>query len=86
MNILAWIIFGLIVGVIANIIDPRPARGGLLGAIILGIVGALVGGFLANLVLGIGVTGFNLTSFIVAIAGSLIVLYIGRAYTRSTRS
>lgn len=82
MNILAWAIFGLLVGIVANILDPQPGRGGILGAIILGVVGALAGGFLANLFFGQGITGFNLPSFIIAVVGSLIVLYIGRAFTK----
>jgi uncharacterized membrane protein YeaQ/YmgE (transglycosylase-associated protein family) len=84
MNILAWLVFGLIIGVIANIIDPRQSSGGILGAIVLGVVGALVGGFLGNLLFGVSVTGFNLSSFIVAVLGSLLVLFIGRALSRET--
>jgi uncharacterized membrane protein YeaQ/YmgE (transglycosylase-associated protein family) len=83
MNIISWILFGLIVGIIANAIEPSPSGGGILGAMLLGIVGALVGGFLANLIFGIGITGFNLTSFLVAVAGSLILLFIGRALRRT---
>lgn len=83
MNVLSWILFGLIVGIVANAIDPAPNRGGILGSILLGIVGAVVGGFLANLIFGITVTGFNLTSFLVAVAGSLILLLIGRAVRRA---
>lgn len=78
----SWIIFGLIVGIIANIIDPRPAAGGILGAIVLGVVGALVGGFLGNLLFGVGISGFNLSSFIVAILGSLLLLFVSRALVR----
>lgn len=76
-----WAIFGLITGVIANIIDPHPARGGILGAIILGILGAILGGFLGNIILGIGVTGFSLSSFVIAILGSLLLLFIARAFS-----
>lgn len=82
MNIVSWILFGLIVGIVANAIDPGPNRGGLLGSILLGIVGALLGGFVSDMIFGVGVTGFNLTSFLVAIAGSLILLFIGRAMRR----
>lgn len=81
MNILAWIVFGLIVGVIANLVDPRPSQGGVLGAIVLGIVGAIVGGFVGNLLFGVGVTGFNISSFIVAVAGALVLLFGARALT-----
>ena len=80
MNILTWIVFGLIVGLVANLLDPDPAQGGVLGAVILGILGAVLGGFLGDLVFGVGVSGFNISSFIVAIAGSLILLFIGRAF------
>ena len=52
MSILLWVVFGLIVGSIANFIDPRESQGGLLGSIILGIVGSVVGGYLGGLLLG----------------------------------
>ena len=83
MEILTWLVFGLIVGTIANIVDPRPSQGGILGAIVLGIVGALVGGFLGSAVFGTGVTGFNIQSFLVSVAGALLVLYIGRMLMRA---
>ncbi|HKC14360.1 MAG TPA: GlsB/YeaQ/YmgE family stress response membrane protein [Patescibacteria group bacterium] len=79
MSIFGWIILGLIAGTVANAIDPHPSSGGIVGAIVLGIVGAMVGGFLANILLGVDVSGFNLTSFVVAIAGSLLLLFVGRA-------
>ncbi len=82
MNIISWILFGLIVGIVSNAIDPAPSRG-LLNSILLGVVGALVGGFLADLIFGVGVTGFNLTSFLIAIAGSLLMLFVGRAVRRA---
>lgn len=82
-SILSWILFGLVVGIVANAIDPAHNKGGIVGSILLGIVGALVGGFLANLIFDIGVTGFNLTSFLVAIAGSLLLLFVGRAMRRA---
>lgn len=83
MNILTWIVFGLIVGVIANYLDPQPSRGGILGSIILGILGALLGGFLGDLIFGVAVTGFNFTSFILAVIGALLLLFIGRAFRRA---
>lgn len=83
MNILSWVLFGLIVGIVANAIDPTPNEGGILGAVLLGIAGALVGGFLANLLFGVSVTGFDIASFIVAVAGSLVVLFGARALRRA---
>lgn len=79
MIILSWIVFGLIVGVIANLVDPEPNKGGVVGAMILGILGAVLGGFLANLIFGIGVSGFNITSLAIAVLGSLLLLFISRA-------
>lgn len=76
MTIVYWIIFGLVAGSIANFIAPS-SRGGVVGSIILGIIGSVVGGFLGEKFFGVGITGFNLNSFIVAVAGSLIVLFVG---------
>jgi uncharacterized membrane protein YeaQ/YmgE (transglycosylase-associated protein family) len=82
-NIVFWVVFGLIAGSIANFLDPRPSQGGLLGSMVLGIAGALLGGFLGSTLLGVGVEGFNLTSFLVAIAGALLLLFIGRMFRRA---
>ena len=80
MSILTWIIFGAVVGIVANMIDPRPSKGGLLGAIVLGIIGAIIGGFLGSLLLGIEVSGFNFSSIFVAVGGALLVLFVRRAF------
>ena len=77
MTIIYWVIFGLIAGAIANFIAPS-SQGGIVGSIVLGIIGAVVGGYLGQKFFGVGVTGFNVMSFVVAIAGSLLVLFIGR--------
>jgi uncharacterized membrane protein YeaQ/YmgE (transglycosylase-associated protein family) len=82
VNIVSWILFGLIVGIVANAIDPSPNKSGVTGSILLGVVGALVGGLLANLIFGITITGFSLTTFLVAIAGSLLLLFFGKAMRR----
>lgn len=77
MGILAWIIFGLIAGAIAKAIMPGTQGGGWLITIILGIVGAFVGGAIGVYILGWGdISGFNFKSFILAIGGALIVLWL----------
>lgn len=81
MSILYWIVFGLIAGTIANFITPS-SQGGIVGSIILGIIGAVVGGYLGQRFFGVGVTGFNVMSMVVAVAGSLLVIFIGRLLTR----
>lgn len=82
MDILSWVIFGALAGTVANIVDPAPAKGGLLGAVILGILGAILGGFLASIVFGVTVAGFNLQSFAIAVLGSILLLFFGRAWRK----
>ena len=80
MGILTWIIIGLIAGALGKLIMPGDDPGGIIVTIILGIVGALLGGFLVNLLFGgAGVTGFNLGSILVATLGAIILLAIYRA-------
>jgi uncharacterized membrane protein YeaQ/YmgE (transglycosylase-associated protein family) len=82
MDILYWVIFGLITGAIANFIVPG-SRGGIIGSIVLGIIGAIVGGYLGKMFFGVGVTGFNVTSFVVAVAGAILVLFVGNLLMRN---
>ena len=85
MGILAWILVGLIAGILAKIAMPGPDPGGVILTIVIGIVGAVIGGFvLNNLLGGPDVTGFNLTSILVATFGSIILLAIYRLITRRT--
>lgn len=83
MGIIAWIVFGLIAGIIAKLIMPGRDGGGFFLTCILGIVGAVVGGWLSTL-FGIGgpVSGFNFGSFMVAVVGAIVVLAIFRMVRR----
>jgi uncharacterized membrane protein YeaQ/YmgE (transglycosylase-associated protein family) len=78
MSIIAWIVLGLVAGFIGSKIVNRSGEGVLLD-IVLGIVGAVVGGFLFNLVGTAGVTGFNIWSILVAVVGSIVVLVVYHA-------
>lgn len=82
MGIIAWIIFGALAGWLASIIMGNNARQGLVGDILLGIVGAVVGGFLMNLLGAPGTSGFNIYSLLVAIGGAIVLIAIGRAVYR----
>jgi len=73
MGIISWIILGLIAGFIGSKIVNRTGEGILLD-VVLGVVGAVVGGFLFNLVGAQGVTGLNLWSLLVAVIGAVVVL------------
>jgi uncharacterized membrane protein YeaQ/YmgE (transglycosylase-associated protein family) len=78
MGIISWIILGLIAGFIGSKIVDKQGQGFWLN-IALGIVGALVGGFIFDLIGSTGVTGLNIWSMIVAIIGSVVVLWIYNA-------
>jgi uncharacterized membrane protein YeaQ/YmgE (transglycosylase-associated protein family) len=80
MGILSWILVGLIAGWLAD--SMMKGRGqGVVFSIVLGIVGALVGGFLASELLGItnAVNGFNIGTLIVAFLGAVITIAVVRA-------
>jgi len=82
MGILSWILMGLIVGILAKFLMPGKENMGIIVTILLGIAGAFLGGFLASL-LGLGtVTGFNLKSILIAIAGAIIVLVIYKQFKK----
>jgi uncharacterized membrane protein YeaQ/YmgE (transglycosylase-associated protein family) len=85
MGIISWIILGLIAGFIGSRIVDKQGQGFWLN-IALGIVGALVGGFLFDLIGASPVTGLNIYSMIVAIAGSVVVLLIYNAVTGRRRA
>ena len=81
LGIIGWIVLEGLAGWVASMIAGTNARQGLLGNIIAGIIGGVVGGFVFGL-FGIGgVDGFNIWSFLVALVGAIIVLFIWRAIT-----
>jgi len=78
MGILSWVVMGLVVGVLAKVIMPGKDPGGVIITILLGIGGAFVGGF-AGTFLGLGaVTGFNISSFLLATGGAVLLLLVYR--------
>jgi uncharacterized membrane protein YeaQ/YmgE (transglycosylase-associated protein family) len=80
MGLLAWIIIGLVAGWLAGLV-MKGGGYGILGDIILGIIGAVVGGFLASAIFGIPnpVSEFSWTALVVAFLGAVIVVAIVRA-------
>jgi len=81
MSIIAWIVLGLIAGFIGSKLVNKTGEGFFLD-IALGIVGAVVGGWLFNLVGMGGVTGLNIYSLIVAVVGSVVFLVVYHAIRR----
>jgi uncharacterized membrane protein YeaQ/YmgE (transglycosylase-associated protein family) len=82
VSILSWIVVGLIAGVLGKLIMPGDDPGGFIVTILLGIVGAFVGGFVVSLFGGLGVTGFNIWSILVATLGAVILLAAYRLVAR----
>ena len=80
MGIIGWVVLGLLAGFIAKAVMPGDDPGGIVVTVLLGIVGALIGGFLANSLLGRDVNEqfFDLATWVSAIVGALIVLALYR--------
>lgn len=83
MGFIAWIVLGLIAGAIARAILPGRQGTGWISAIITGILGALLGGWLASLIFDVNVNEsfFDLGTWIFAIIGGVIVAFIWQAIT-----
>jgi uncharacterized membrane protein YeaQ/YmgE (transglycosylase-associated protein family) len=81
MGIIAFIILGLLAGAIAKVLMPGPDPGGVIVTTAIGVAGALVGGFLAAALFGAHPLDefFDLSTWITAIIGSIILLAIYRA-------
>lgn len=80
MGIIGWILLGLIAGAIAKAILPGDDPGGIIVTILIGIAGAIVGGLIAS-ALDIGDLDefFDIGTWLIAIAGSLLLLLLYRA-------
>ena len=76
MGFIGWIVLGGLAGWVASMFAGNNKSQGILGNIIVGIIGAFIGGFVVSLFGGAGVTGFNLWSFVVAVVGAVILLWI----------
>lgn len=79
MGIIGWIVLGLLAGAIAKLILPGDDPGGFIVTTLIGIAGAIVGGLIAS-ALDIGEIGefFDIGTWLIAIAGSLLLLLIYR--------
>jgi len=82
MGILTWLIVGAVAGWLADMMVGGSSVG-LIGDIVLGIIGAVVGGWLAGNFFGVSgaISGFNLTTFVVAFLGAALVLVIVNAFS-----
>lgn len=82
MSILAWIVLGLLAGFIGSKIVNKRGEGLILD-IVLGVIGAVVGGWLAGFFGFRGVSGLNLYSLLIAVIGAVVVLVVFHAFRRA---
>ena len=85
VGVLSSIVIGLIAGILGKLIMPGRDPGGFLLTIVIGMIGALVGGFVVQLLGGTGLTGFNIWSILVATLGAIILLALYRAFAGGGR-
>jgi uncharacterized membrane protein YeaQ/YmgE (transglycosylase-associated protein family) len=87
MGIIAWILLGLIAGAIAKAILPGDDPGGIIITTVIGILGAIVGGFLATALFGAHPLDefFDVSTWLTAIVGAIILLLVWRLLTGSRR-
>jgi len=80
MNLVAWLVLGLLAGAIAKAIYPGHQGGGILSTIVLGVVGAFVGGSLAVLLttgsLALAAPSLSLPGIVVAVLGAMIAIFL----------
>lgn len=87
MGFIAYLILGLIAGAIAKAILPGRQGGGWIATLILGVIGAAIGGWLGGMIFGVGVGSFfSLSTWLCAIGGSVIVLFVWRLFTGGNRA
>ena len=82
MGLLLWLILGAVAGWLASVLMKSDNSQGLIMDIILGVVGSVVGGLVMNLFGQSAVTGFNLYSLLVATLGAVILIWVGRIFSR----
>lgn len=82
MGIIAWIIFGALAGWIASMLIGNNDEQGTLGNVVVGILGAIIGGFIARQIGIDGISGFNLISLFIAIVGAVGLLALVRGFNR----
>jgi uncharacterized membrane protein YeaQ/YmgE (transglycosylase-associated protein family) len=82
MVILSWIVFGLVVGVIAKLLMPGKDPGGFIVTMLLGIAGSLIGGFIGRAFTGNAAGDSAGAGYIMSIVGAILLLAIYRMMAR----
>ncbi|TCZ74562.1 GlsB/YeaQ/YmgE family stress response membrane protein [Flaviaesturariibacter aridisoli] len=85
MGIISWILLGLVAGAIAKALTPGRDPQGCIITMVIGVVGALIGGYIAKFLGWNGVSGFNLYSVLIATGGAVVALLIWGALSGGRR-
>lgn len=81
MGIIAWILLGLIAGVLAKALMPGDDPGGFVVTVLIGIAGALIGGFLWNVLTGNdGYGDLDIGGILIAVLGAMLLLFVYRRF------
>ncbi len=80
MGLISWVVMGLLAGLIAKALVPGKDPGGCFITVLIGIVGAVLGGFLATFLGFGGISGFDWRSLVIAVAGAAALLVLLRLF------
>lgn len=83
-NFVSWIVFGLVIGLLAQLVSGNAKRSSLVTTIVLGIVGSVVGGLIGNYLFGQPPSGFNVYSFGLAVVGALLISALVSSVSRKS--
>jgi uncharacterized membrane protein YeaQ/YmgE (transglycosylase-associated protein family) len=75
VGLISWILVGVAAGLLSEWILPESVLGGSIAAVFIGVAGATIGGFVAGIVVGVGVSGVNAWSMVVATLGAIALLF-----------
>jgi uncharacterized membrane protein YeaQ/YmgE (transglycosylase-associated protein family) len=82
-SIVAYAVFGLVVGMVIHIIDPGRVRGGLSLSMFFGMFGAIAGGLLAPVITGNGISGFNFMNILIGTMAAAVLVLLQRLVMRN---
>lgn len=77
-------IIGLVIGLVAGMIDQTKVKGGIIGTVLTGMIGAVIGGFLTESLVGHPVSALTTQSILISLAGALLLVLIQRMAFRDT--